>query len=278
MVDGRVELIRFVADVVPAKTRLRRRKERVLVPDMCTLVEKPVLEGKKASKRQPDRHTQTNMIVRVDHVPRLCVEVEQFLAPDPLTASAFMKFRQALIKVSNQCNKGTFPYDAYVVDSLTSIAMASQRMVMVNSSKVGQNPQIQHWGALLNEILNVVTLIRSLPIIVFVLAHETVFTSDDEKIVQIAISGHKLPGQITRLFNEIWYLRCKPLGGGGQELYIQTVPTSSITCRSGRGLPTGTRYATIDKKGKPTDSVGLCELLDMIKRDYSSKKATEEIN
>ena len=209
---------------------------------------------------------------------RLCVEVEQFLDPDPLTSSAFMKFRQALIKVSNQCNKGTFPYDAYVVDSLTSIAMASQRMVMVNNSKVGQNPQIQHWGALLNEILNVVTLIRSLPILVFVLAHETVYTSDDEKIVQIAIAGQKLPGQITRLFNEIWYLRCKPLGGGEQELYIQTVPTSSITCRSGRGLPTGTRYATIDKKGKPKDSVGLWELLDMIKRDDSSKKETAAIN
>ena len=139
-------------------------------------------------------------------------------------------------------------------------------MVMANASKAGENPQIQHWGVILNEILNIVTLIRSLPICVFVLAHETMYTSDDQNVVQIAISGQKLPGQITRQFNEIWYLRAKPSGAGAQDLFIQSVPTSSITCRSGRGLPTGTRYATITKEGKPKDSVGMKELLGMIQR------------
>lgn len=197
---------------------------------------------------------------------RMEVDVEQFLDDNPIQPVAFAKLQQRLMKIANACMKKTFPYEAVVLDSLTSLAAASQNMVMKNSGKIGQNPQIQHWGMLLNEIERVVTILRSLPILVFVLAHETTFTSDDMNKVLIAIPGQKLPGRITRMFNEIWYLRLRPLGEGKQEMYIQTVPTSSITCRSGRGLPTGTRYGTIDKHGKPGNSVGLWDLIESLKR------------
>lgn len=207
---------------------------------------------------------------------RLSVEVEQFIDTDHTKAVAFMKLRQRIIKISNDCRKGAFEYDFVVVDSLTSLALAAQHQCMVNASKTGQNPQIQHWGSILNEILQIVTMIRSLPVVVLVLAHETTFTADDVSIIQIAISGQKLPGQITRMFNEIWYLRAKADGGGAQTLYIQTVPTSSITCRSGRGLPTGTHYAMIDKKGLPVGSVGMKELLGMIDRK-DKEVATAEL-
>ena len=200
------------------------------------------------------------------YTDRQCVEVKQFLDDDPKAPIAFKRFKAAVYSVSDMCRKGTFPYKYYVVDSLTSLAMAAQHMVMANNSKAGENPQIQHWGILLNEILNIVTAIRALPVCVIVLAHETTFVSDDQNVVQIAISGQKLPGQITRQFSEIWYLRAKPSGAGSQDLFIQSVPTSSITCRSGRGLPTGTRYATITKEGKPKDSVGMKTLLGMIQR------------
>lgn len=197
---------------------------------------------------------------------RQCVEVEQFIDYDRTKALAFMNLRKRIIKISNDCMKGTFEYKYVVVDSLTSLALSAQHQCMVNASKGGQNPQIQHWGWILNEILQITTMIRALPVVVLVLAHETTFTADDVSVIQIAISGQKLPGQITRMFNEIWYLRAKATGGGAQTLYIQTVPTSSITCRSGRGLPTGTPYAMIDKSGKPVGSVGMKDLLAMIDR------------
>ncbi len=207
---------------------------------------------------------------------RQCVEVKQFLDDDPKRPTAFKRFKAGVYSVSDQIRKGDFEYKYYVVDSLTSIAMAAQHMVMANNSKAGENPQIQHWGVILNEILNIITTIRALPICVLVLAHEMIYTSEDQNVVQLAISGQKLPGQITRLFNEIWYLRAKPGSGNSQDLYIQSVPSSSVTCRSGRGLPTGTRFATITKEGQPKDSVGMKTLLDRIQRK-DKKEATPSV-
>jgi hypothetical protein len=197
---------------------------------------------------------------------RMSVEVKQFLDRDPKKASAFNKFKAAVKSVCADCNAGKFAYDAYVVDSLTSVAHAAQNQIMSNSSKIESNPEIQHWGLIITEIERIVTWIRALPIPVFILAHEMTFVSDDVAEVHISMPGQKLPGKITRMFNEIWYIRARAVGGGVTELYVQTVPTKTITCRSGRGLPTGTRFATIQKDGTPKDSVGLWELYEMIQR------------
>ncbi|MHA2265671.1 MAG: AAA family ATPase [Candidatus Thorarchaeota archaeon] len=203
---------------------------------------------------------------------RQCVDVEQFLDPDPTKANAFMRYKKALLGVANECNKGTFALEAYVLDSLTSLASAVQNQIMGNAGKLEKNPEIQHWGLIITEIERVVTWIKSLPIPAFILAHETTFVTEDHNEVQISIPGQKLPGKITRMFSEIWYIRAKATGGGNTDLYIQTVPTQSITCRSGRGLPTGTRFATIQKDGSPKDSVGLWELMDMIDRKEKTPK------
>lgn len=203
---------------------------------------------------------------------RLSVEVEQFL-DTPRRTQAFTQLKQRVFKIAQECHNGTFEYKVLVLDSLTSLAVAAQNMVMAGSNKVGDNPQIQHWGLLLTEIENVVTILRSLPIIVFMLAHETTFTSDDISKIQIAIPGQKLPGRITRMFNEIWYFRSQPKGEGIHQMYIQTVPTSTVTCRSGRGLKTGTPFATIDKQGNPTASIGLWTILSQL-QERSKEAAT----
>jgi len=205
---------------------------------------------------------------------RLKVEVEQFL-DTPRRTKAFTTLKQRVFKIANECHAGTFQYKVVVLDSLTSLAVAAQNMVMAGSNKVGDNPQIQHWGLLLTEIENVITMLRSLPIIVFVLAHETTFTADDINKVQIAIPGQKLPGRITRMFNEIWYFRNQPKGQGIHQMYIQTTPTSAVTCRSGRGLKTGTPFATIDKQGLPTGSVSLWTILDQIQQQNKEALLTK---
>jgi hypothetical protein len=197
---------------------------------------------------------------------RLGATVHQFLDNEPNKATAFAKVKKYLQGVQADCHAKKFPFKAVCLDSLTSLAAAAQRMIMHNSGMAGQNPQIQHWGMILNEIENIVTLLRSLPVVVFVLAHQTTFTSDNVSEIQISIPGQKLPGRITRMFNEIWYFRVRALGQGQQEFYIQTVPTSDITCRSGRGLATGTRFGGMDKSGKPLKSVGLWDIMEKIQR------------
>ena len=203
---------------------------------------------------------------------RLKVDVKQFLDTDyPNKIVAFDRVKEYLRGVMIACHKGPYKFDILGLDSLTSLATASQNQIMKNIGKLGQNPQIQNWGLILNEIENVITIIRALPIPVIILAHETSFVADDINQVQIAIPGQKLPGKLTRMFSEIWYIRIKAIGGGKQEIYMQTLPTEAVTCRSARGLKTGCKVATLHKDKPTTDSVSLWELLEKIKLKKESK-------
>lgn len=198
---------------------------------------------------------------------RLNVEVEQFIDRDPHKATAFTEFNRQVLAVAKACVQGNFEYEYLVVDSLTSLSVACMHNVLASERKIGTNPEIQHWGKRDTALFRVVSILRTLPIPVFMLAHEMIEDTGGTQVVKIAVEGKKLPPKIVRMFNEIWYLRAKPAGAGVTELFLQTVPTTSITCRSGRGLTTGTRYATILKDGSPQNSVGLKELLDRIIRE-----------
>lgn len=222
--------------------------------------------GRNAQLLDLDDNVDVAFGLKDSHQPnRLQVDVEQFLDELPSRPRSFMNLKKRVIKITNECNKGDYPFQILGIDSLTALSVASQRYIMGNSGDPDENPQIQHWGMLLNEIENIVIKLRALPIPVFVLAHETTFTSDDINKVEIAIPGQKLPGKITRMFSEIWYLRLRQAGQGKQEFYIQTAPTSSITCRSGRGLESGTVIGCADKKGSPVGThPSLWDLLERI--------------
>lgn len=192
---------------------------------------------------------------------RLKVHMNQYLDTNHLTAVAYSKAKARLLSIAESCRRGTYKRKAYILDSLSALDTAAKYHVMSNSGEMTAAPQIQHWGVILSEIENFIHVIKSLPIPTIIVAHETQFTSTDVSKVQIAVSGQKLPGRITRMFSEIWYTRIRPKGGGISELYLQTVPTSSITCRSGRGLTTGLTYGTIKKDGTPGESMGMWDIM-----------------
>ena len=199
---------------------------------------------------------------------RLKVDVKQFLDDEyPKTIKAFNRVKKYLEGVAEDCHRGKFKFDALIIDSLTALGAASENQIMGNVGKLGKGPSLPNWGLILREIENVITTIRLLPIPVFILAHETMFTADDISQVQIAIPGQKLPGKIVRMFSEIWYMRVRPVEGGSSEIFIQTMPTEAVVCRSGRGLKTGYKVATMHKNKPTTDSVSLWELLKVIELD-----------
>lgn len=198
---------------------------------------------------------------------RLAVEVQQFLDEKPDKSDSFDRCSAFISKVSNQCQRGEFSYKYFVLDSLTSLQVACMNGVLFKEGKLGKNPEIQHWGKRDTQLFRLVSILRTLPIPVFILAHEMVEDVGGTMTVKIAMDGQKLPPKIVRMFNEIWYLRARPGAKSSTDLFIQTVPTATITCRSGRGLKTGTRYATILKDGSPENSVGMRELLDSIVRE-----------
>lgn len=195
---------------------------------------------------------------------RLKADVRQFLDSEPKKAVAWAKVKQFVYDISTQCSKNNYPFDAITLDSLTSFVTGAVNQIMYNSGKIGTNPEIQHWGLSFTEILNVMSVLRSLPIVVVVLAHEQQFTIEEENRVQIAIPGQKLPGQITRLFNEVWYMRVKMTGAGKSEFVLQTRPTSAVTARSGLALANNFRVASHDPSKPSTDSVSMWEILAKI--------------
>ncbi len=205
---------------------------------------------------------------------RLSVEVKQFLDEKPDKSDSFDRCSAFITKVSNQCARGEFQYKYLVVDSLTSLQVACMNGVLYKENRLGTNPEIQHWGKRDTQLFRLVSILRTLPIPMFMLAHEMVEDVGGTMTVKIAMDGQKLPPKIVRMFNEIWYLRARPGKQSSTELYVQTVPTSTITCRSGRGLATGTRYATILKDGSPQDSVSMLELLALIHREEGELKKT----
>ena len=173
---------------------------------------------------------------------RLQVEVRQFPEPEPQKrAVSFMAVKKFIYGLPAEIQAKRWPYEALIIDSLSSLADAAVRYIMSNSSRLDDTPEIQHWGLAFNEIKNVMNVIRTLPCAVVLIAHEQVKSigkgNNKEDKLEIAISGKNLPSQITRYFDEVWYMRARNVGGGKRQYVVQTVGDDVVAARSRSCLP-----------------------------------------
>lgn len=187
---------------------------------------------------------------------RQAVDVVQFLEPAPhKTATVFGRVKQKIIEIANECTLKRYPFGALGIDSLSALADASLQQIMSNSGKLGQQPEIQHWGLAFSQIKDVLAIIRTLPIPVVLIGHEQVKTfgsglTKEEKL-ELAVSGKNLASQICRYYDEIWYSRVKPAGAGKYTQHLQTIDDGTIPCRSRACIPNMIRC----------DEIGMWELL-----------------
>lgn len=189
---------------------------------------------------------------------RRAVDVEQFLESQPhKKAEAFAKAKAHVINIANQVSSGKWPFDALIIDSLSALADNALQYIMSNSGQLNQQPQIQHWGLAFSEIKQIVAILRSLPIVVVLVAHEQIKTIGTgptaETKLEIAIQGKNLPQQIARYFDEIFHIRAKPIGGGKFSYVIQTKSDDKIEARSRMQIPNHT-----------DTSVGMWELIRLM--------------
>lgn len=176
---------------------------------------------------------------------RLNVDVKPFRESRPhLKANMFSDFRAHALSVYNDVTSKKFPFDAVIVDSLTALADAALNQVLYNSGQLSSPPQRQHWGAAFMEIKSVLNILLSLPIVVIVIGHEEIKSYGPEKAriekLGLALSGKNLSAQICRQFDEIWYLRSRPAGGGKLKFTIQTINDERISAKSRANIPTDT--------------------------------------
>lgn len=208
---------------------------------------------------------------------RLQVECKQFIEEDIAKKAvvwtrfkAFVETIPSLIKRKDKpFSEGGFPFKALIIDSLTSFGEACSKYIVANNGNIGQAPEIQHWKMIANDMSNVISVLRPLPIIVVLIAHDEerpfgkIGTPAYHERVSIAVPTKALITRIPRFFDEIWYTKCKQLGDGEMEYYLHTRKDDAIIARSRLGIHE-TTYAKVKKKGNVwtnVESVGLWDIL-----------------
>lgn len=175
---------------------------------------------------------------------RRAVDVVQFLEPDGSSlGTVFPRFQKYVLSIPAAIRAGTWKFQYFAVDSLSSLAESALAYVMRNSNKVGGNPEIQHWGLCFTEIKNVLNVLRYLPVPVILIAHEQVKTvgkgEQKRDILEVAVSGKNLASQICRYYDEIWYIEPRATAGGKQTFVLKTVSDSIFPARSRSCLENG---------------------------------------
>lgn len=170
------------------------------------------------------------------------VSVKQFHNLQPhRVADACSRLKQYVTEISDRCTKGTYPYDMFILDSISELQRLAVQQIMYNSGKIGKQIEIQHWGLAFNEMEMILDIIKSLPIVVIAIGHEqfTTLGDGDDKIdrVELALQGKNQPTRVPRGFDEIWYMRVRPQGGGKNAFVVQTQRDAVIVCRSRGNLP-----------------------------------------
>ena len=194
--------------------------------------------GSKLQIMDFDNGLMTGKTLKDEHYDtRMSVNAIQFLEPDPNKGTAFLKAKNHLYKVAEACAKGKYSFKSICVDSLTSLVDSAMRMVQGNSSHIGKNPQLQEYGLAFNEVENFLTILKSLPILVVVTAHQHNFEIDNKTMVQIALPGRKLPGKICGWFDEVWRMTIQNLPKDEIAFRIQTNGTASTLARSRFNIP-----------------------------------------
>jgi len=172
---------------------------------------------------------------------RLAVDAVQFLEEEPeKRALAFRQIKEYIYGLPKKIKLGDFPYEFIGIDSFTTFAKSAISFVMGNSGKLGQAPEIQHWGLAFIEVNNVLSVLRALPIGVILCVHEMINTVNKEEKVTLAIPGKNLPGEVASYFDEVWYMRKRAIGQNKFRHIIQTTSDEAIMARSRSEVPNET--------------------------------------
>lgn len=160
---------------------------------------------------------------------------------NPRNTTIFAKTEDIVQKTLEDCIKGTFPYEAFVLDSFTTLADHAMLYTLHKDGKsINANPEIQHWGRTFNRLNALLLDLFALPITVILVCHEKqgldTHEIKDDRQVEICISGTKFPSQVCSKFGEIW--RCKAPRTTGKKYYeIQTMADYLTTCRTRLNVP-----------------------------------------
>ena len=187
------------------------------------------------------------------------IEFDEFKENNPMKPTQWISAKSKLIDIMNQCAAGKWEYDCLVIDSFTGLCEAIQFQIMANCGKPMGKPEIREWGLIVAEAENAMALIKSLPVLTLVTAHELpIQLEGGSHIMKILAPGTKLPAKIPGWFDEVYYTRAKQGSQNSQKFVVSGRKTSSVEARTRSGMNKEFDHTT----------VGLSSLLNEIGFKY----------
>lgn len=198
------------------------------------------------------------------------IEFDRYLDKKASNPIAFMKGKEKIINIANLVWKGKFDYDALIIDSLTGLCRACERMILHNTGHVRLSQP--DWGMVVSELEQILNLLSTLPILVLVTAHEDVYQVGETTKIRPYASGQKIPNILPAFFDEIWHAQARPVGPDKFQYTIVGRGTNVRTARTRSGMVKPMVHAS--EPSLETD-LGLKGLLKKMGHEYGKRK--EEI-
>lgn len=181
--------------------------------------------------------------------------------------TAYMLAKKKLLAISEACAKNQWKHDCCIIDSLTGLCRACQSYIMSLPSAGNQEgdplkmPERNHWGPMVNEVENILTILRSLNVLTIVTAHGMSLTVDEmEKFFPKSITKPHSEAKLVWLFDEVWYTKIRRGAQKKIEGLVSGRSTNSIQARTRSGLLDDVVHTDI----------GLVGLLDKIGFKYGN--------
>lgn len=154
-----------------------------------------------------------------------------------LSSSVYVNARRKLLDIASQVSAGTWPFDAVVIDSLTGLCRAAQLHVLSCAGNAFMQPQIQHYGMMVNAVESVLTILRSLNVLTLVTAHEMLVETSTGVLIRImsATRPHGM-NKLQWLFDEVLHTQVRAKGQGLTDYIVSGRSTSSVLTRTRSGI------------------------------------------
>ncbi len=178
------------------------------------------------------------------------IEFDIYRDENPAKPKAFQSAMAKMMNIVQACGSRKWKYDACIIDSLTGMCRASQLHEQAAQGDPFKKMEIQDWGRLVGDVEKLLTLLRSLRVLVVCTAHvdyneKKMLTSAGKPIIGETAVTDEFPASATRrhgfkslvwLFDEDWIADKKPAGGGKWDYRIDGEGDSVRIARSRSGI------------------------------------------
>lgn len=215
------------------------------------------------------------LLQKIDGINRQ-IEFDLYLDMNVKMPTAFAKFKSKLLEFNSQIRAGKFPFDAIVVDSWTGCCQSCERQI--KSTAPGRDKQgnvilSQHdWGLIVDELEQILDLLRGLPVMVILVAHAKTIEKDGMNVYTPYSSGQKIPVILPTYFDEVWNLKAVKKGADQYEYIVTGRATETLDARTRSNIGTVVHAHEPPQK----DDLGLKGLLKLMGFNYPPLKGTDD--